>query len=178
MSFRNSEARKDATNIKSEMDSISERLAAHQAERAASLVNIKPQVKIVLVVLSSKRLVLDLDSLQHKIIRSYPQAAVFFMTPSGHSLGPAAPELVDLLIDLTGPNERSPWFQARKLRKMSRLAYGRRTGWFRTHRYDGTVEETWNETKSFSCANPTGELTNEILTQKAVMSMAGISWIR
>src|SRR5580704_12043114 len=94
------------------LDAVSEVSLTQMAEQEQVLSNRVPGVKIVLVVLSAKGMVFDLEALRQKILLSYPDSAVFFMTTDGKSMGPMAPHPVDLLIDFTGPGQRQGLFFA------------------------------------------------------------------
>src|SRR4051812_30976349 len=58
-----------------------------------------PGVRTVLVVLSSSGMVFDFESLRQKILLSYPDSTVFFLTTLGKPIGSPPPRQVDLLID-------------------------------------------------------------------------------
>lgn len=100
-----------------------------------------PGVRTVLVVLSAAGIVFDIEAIRQKIVLSYPDAAVFFQTTGGGLVGPSVPHRVDLLIDLTGPRQRQPFFFPRRLRRMARFAVGRNAGFFRKRIYDRIFDE-------------------------------------
>ncbi|MGZ3689488.1 MAG: hypothetical protein ACXWP5_01890 [Bdellovibrionota bacterium] len=128
-----------------------------------------PGVRLVLVVLSAKAMVFDMDSLRQKIVIAYPDAAVFFQTTMGKPIGPLAPKHVDLLIDLTGPGTRQGLFAARRLRKLARVTVGRNAGLFRKKIYDRVFDE------SAEGGNlPTDVLESEREVQKRVLALAGV----
>jgi hypothetical protein len=128
-------------------------------------------IRTVLVILSSKGMVFDSHSLRHEIRQAYPDAAVFFKTPLGVSVGGHAPAHVDLLIDLTGPGERTSFFFARGLRRSARVAVGRNSGWFsiRKRVYDRIYDEKTNVEKL-----PKETLDRERFVQKQVLDLAGV----
>lgn len=124
-------------------------------------------VRSVLIVLPSFGLVFDADSIRRKILHSYPDATVFFLNTNGTALGAPPPENVDLLIDLTGPGHRQALGLARKLRRMSRVAVGRKTGLLKSRIYDSIYDE--------SAEDP--HLTpamKELCIQKKVFGLAGV----
>jgi hypothetical protein len=127
-------------------------------------------VRTVLVVLSSKGMVYDMESLRQKIVLAYPEAAVFFRTTSGQSVGVASPNRVDLLIDLTSPRSRQGWFYARKLRGMARHAVGRNAGLFRKAIFDRIFDE-----KAAKASVPTDQLERERYVQRQVLELAGVA---
>jgi hypothetical protein len=128
-------------------------------------------IRTVLVVLSSKGMVFDSHSLRHEIRQAYPDAAVFFKTPLGIEIGAHAPAHVDLLIDLTGPGERTAFFFARKLRRSARVAVGRNSGLFsiRKRIYDRIYDET-----AHTSTLPVETLSRERFVQKQVLDLAGV----
>ncbi len=128
-------------------------------------------VKTVLVVLSAAGMVFDTESLRQKIHGAYPDAAIFFISTQGHPVGPWAPQRVDLLIDLTGPSQKQGWFYARKLRKIARVAVGRNAGLFRKRIYDRIVDEKLEKNL------PNEKLERERWVQKAVLELAGVSFL-
>ena len=129
-----------------------------------------PNVKLVLIILSSKAMVFDLEALRQKVVLSYPDAAVYFQTPSGDSVGNKAPEKVDLLIDFTGPKERQKFRLANSLRRMSRVAVGRNSGWSRKRIYDRVFDETLPEANV-----PTDVMEKERFVQKLILKLAGVA---
>src|SRR4051812_16559514 len=100
-----------------------------------------PGVRTVLVVFSSRGMVFDIESLRQKILLSYPDSTVFFLTTQGKPVGSPPPRQLDLLIDFTGPGQRQGLFYARKLRGMARVAVGRNAGLFRKRIYDKIFDE-------------------------------------
>jgi hypothetical protein len=129
-----------------------------------------PGVRTVLVVLSAKGMVYDMESLRQKILLAYPDAAVFFRTTSGASIGVAAPNRADLLIDLTAPRSRQGIFYSRKLRGMARFAVGRNAGFFRKGSYDRIFDE-----KDPKASVPSDQLARERYVQRQVLALAGIA---
>ncbi|MBC7692077.1 MAG: hypothetical protein H7222_09925 [Methylotenera sp.] len=128
-----------------------------------------PGVKSVLVVLSSRGMVFDTESLRQKVLLTYPEAKVYFLTTIGKAIGTPVPKQVDLLIDFTGPGQRQGWFYARKLRSMARVAIGRNAGLFRAKIYDQCFDD-----KAKLKDLPRDLLGRERLVQKQVLAMAGI----
>jgi len=128
-----------------------------------------PGVRTVLVVLSSRGIVYDVESLRTKILISYPDAAVFFRNTRGDAMGAPAPSQVDLLIDLTGPGQRQGLLMAHGLRKMARVAVGRNAGLFRKRIYDRVFDE-----KSNPPGLPKDLLQKERYVQRQVLELAGI----
>jgi hypothetical protein len=149
----------------------------HQSELFLDILSRQDQVKTsrvagvrtVLVVLSSRGMVFDMESLRQKVLLAYPEAAVFFRTTSGKSVGVAAPNRVDLLIDLTGPGQRQGWFYSRKLRSISRVAAGRNAGLFRKRIYDRVFDE------KKATGLPADLLERERLVQRKVLESAGVA---
>lgn len=132
-----------------------------------------PGVKVVLVVLSSRGMVFDVEALRQKVMLTYPEAAVFFHTTDGKSIGSPAPQQVDLLIDFTGPGQRQGLFQAKKLRRMARVAVGRNAGLFRKRIYDRVFDE-----KVHAPQMPAELLARERHVQKHVLSLAGVAFVQ
>jgi hypothetical protein len=145
---------------------------ARMAEQEKTKSNRVPGVRTVLVVLSSAGLVYDVESLRQKVLLSYPDAAVFFLTTLGKPIGLPAPGHVDLLIDLTGPRQRQGWFYARKLRRSARVAVGRNAGLFRKKIYDRVFDD-----KAKLAALPREVLERERLVQKEVLALAGVAFV-
>lgn len=133
------------------------------------LVNRIPNVRTVLVVLSSDGMVYDVESLRQKVHLAYPEAAVFFLATHGEPIGVSAPGKVDLLIDLTGPGQRQALFFARKLRRMAKFAVGRNAGLFRKGSYDRVFDE-----KSSATEIPKDTLARERVVQREVLTLAGV----
>lgn len=127
-------------------------------------------VRTVLVVLSSKGMVYDVEALRHRVLVTYPDTAIFFRSTSGRPVGVASPQSVDLLVDLTGPGQRQGWFYARKLRRMARFAVGRNAGLFRKRIYDRVFDEM-DPAKTL----PRDMLDRELVSQREVLSLAGIA---
>lgn len=100
------------------------------------------EIRTVLIVLSSKSVEFDTESLRYQVRLAYPEAAVFFTTVSGLSLGVRAPSRVDLTIDFTQPGARQSLFFASAIRGRSRHCVGRKSGLFyRQWRYDRVFDE-------------------------------------
>ena len=125
-------------------------------------------VRTVLIVLSESFLPFDTDSLRHKVLLSYPDATVFFYSTRGVPVGVQSPEEVDLLIDLTGPRQYQPFLLPRTLRKLARVAVGRKAGWIRSRLYDVIYDESTEPNPSPDPA------IRELETQKKVLGLAGI----
>lgn len=152
------------------LDAESEALISILAEQERVRQNRVAGVRTVLVVLSAKGVVLDVEALRQKILMAYPDAAVFFRTTAGSPVGVSAPDRVDLLIDLTGPGQRQNPFYARKLRRLSRITVGRNAGLFRKRIYDRVFDE-----KARAAELPADLLHRERVIQRAVLELAGIS---
>lgn len=131
-----------------------------------------PGVRTVLVVLSSAGMVFDVEALRQKVLLSYPDAAVFFMTTLGKSIGSPPPAHVDLLVDFTGPRQRQGLFFAKKLRRMARVTVGRNAGLFRKNIYDRVFDE-----KSKTSNLPREVLDRERQVQKEVLGLAGVAFV-
>jgi len=131
-----------------------------------------PGVRTVLVVLSGGGLVFDTEALLQQILQSYPDAAVFFLTPSGKPIGPGAPEHIDLLVDFTGPGQREKCWHAKKLRRMARIAVGRHAGWLRSRIYDRIFDE-----QAESAKLPDEMLAHERIVQRKVLGLAGVVFL-
>jgi hypothetical protein len=144
-------------------------LAKQEAVRSQKV----PGVRTVLVVLSAAGVVFDVEALRQKILLSYPEAAVFFRTTDGKSIGAASPDQLDLLIDFTGPGARQGLFYAKKLRRMSRVAVGRNAGFFRRRIYDRVFDEV-----ALQKNIPTEKLSKERRVQKEVLALAGIPFVQ
>ncbi len=153
------------------IDSESEHFLLRLNERERVKSNHVAGVKTVLVVLSSRGMVFDTESLRQKIILSYPESVVFFQTGMGRPLGAAMPGKADLLIDLMGPGQRQGIFAARKFRKLARLCVGRNAGIFRKSIYDRLVDE-----KAPNARFPMEMLDRERFIQKQVLALAGVSF--
>jgi hypothetical protein len=126
-----------------------------------------PGVRTVLVVLSSRGMVFDIEALRLKILTSYPEAAVFFVTTDGKPVGAVVPHQVDLLIDFTGPRERQWFLTPRRFRRMSRVAIGRDAGMFRAKIYDRVYQP--------GAGLPSDLLARERLVQREVLRLAGVA---
>ncbi len=131
-----------------------------------------PKVAKVLVVLSAHGMVYDVESLRQKIVLTYPDAAVFFKTTSGKSIGRDCPQQVDLLVDLTGPRQRQGWFYAKKLRRMATFAVGRNAGLFRKGIYDRVFDE---KDATQQQRIPNDMLGKERFVQRRVLELAGVA---
>lgn len=151
-------------------DSESEQFLKLLADQDKVRNNRVPGVRTVLVMLSSRGMVFDMESLRQKILLAYPEVAVFFRTTSGKSVGVPAPNRVDLLIDLTAPRSRQGLFYSRRLRGMSRFAVGRNAGFFRKGSYDRVFDE-----KDPKAGVPADALTAERYVQRQVLSLAGVA---
>jgi hypothetical protein len=127
-------------------------------------------VKFILLVLSARGMVFDLEALRQKIRLSYPDAALFFQNTMGKAIGLEPPHKVDLLIDFTGPGQRQSWLYARKLRRRARVAVGRNAGLFRKRIYDRVFDEILNDAQV-----PQEMLQRERFVQKKVLNLAGIA---
>lgn len=131
-----------------------------------------PNVKSVLIVLSSKAMCFDMFSLKNFIAQSYPGAAVAFMSTSGDFVGAEAPLPVDLLIDLTPPSARQGFFFARKLKSISKYQVGRDSGWFfRKKFYTRIFDE---KLEAMQGLLPKDMIAQERYVQRKVMALAGL----
>lgn len=130
-----------------------------------------PGVRSVLIVLSARGMPFDKEALRQKVVLAYPGSAVFFRTTGGAPSGMKSPTAVDLLIDFTGPRQRQPWFYARKLRRMSRIAVGRNSDLFgiRKKLYDRVFDE-----KAKNHELPEDHWHRERVIHKEVLTLAGI----
>jgi hypothetical protein len=155
------------------LDLESQSLLKLMAEQERVRANKVPGVRTVLVVISAKGMVYDVESLRQKILLSYADAAVFFMTTLGKPVGAAAPQHVDLLVDFTGPGQRQGLFYAKKLRRMARVAVGRNAGLFRKRIYDRVYDE-----KEKSGSLPAEILQRERVVQREVLSLAGVAFVQ
>ena len=152
------------------MDQESQQALSLLEQRTQIEANKIQGVRTVLVVLSSKAMVMDLDGLRHKVAIAYPEAAVFFITTSGQAMGIPAPKHVDLLVDFTGPGMRQGWFYARKLRSRAKFAVGRNAGLFRKGSYDRIFDE---KAPGFTPARDMHE--RERMALKKVLHLAGVA---
>jgi hypothetical protein len=162
----------ESVNSNQKMDRESEACLTQIVEQDSILANRVNGVKFVLVVLSSRGMVYDMEALRQKIVLSYPDVAVFFQTTDGKPIGPASPERIDLLIDFTGPGQRQGWFYSKKLRKMARVAVGRNAGLFRKKIYDRIFDEKAQQ------SIPQEVLEQERFVQKKVLNLAGVAFIQ
>lgn len=153
------------------VDLESETSLKQMAEQEQVLANRVPQVKFVLVVLSAKAMVFDIEALRQKILLSYPDVAVFFQTTMGKPIKASPPQNVDLLIDFTGPGQRQGMFYPRKLKRMARVSVGRNAGLFRKRIYDRIFDETKEP------GVPTELLAKERFVQRKVLELAGVSFV-
>lgn len=124
-------------------------------------------VKDILVIMSSRGVVFDDESLKQKILLTYPSAKVYFMSTLGIPMGEKPPQKIDLLIDFTGPGQRHKWLLARKLRSRTRVCVGRTAGLFREFIYDRIFDET-------KVHLPKDLLEKERFVQKTVLELAGV----
>jgi hypothetical protein len=130
-------------------------------------------IKNVLVVFSSLAQSFDEAALENLIHHAYPGSKVFFVSTSGHAIGPNAPGKVDLLIDFTQPGARQSFLFALKMRKKTRYAIGRKAGiYFRTSLYDRIYDEK-NDTDK-----PKDYLIGETWAQRKVLELAGVPVVR
>ncbi len=163
--------RANETSVLNESQTDSESLLAlHSLDEYQSLQGQRfAGVRTVLIVLSSKAMIYDVEALRQKVLLAYPEAAVFFMSTSGQSMGVVCPRAVDLVIDLTGPGQRQGWFFARKLKGMAKHIVGRNAGLFRKKIYDRIFDE-----KADKVGLPDDFLERERAVQKRVLSLAGV----
>jgi len=131
-----------------------------------------PGVRTVLVVLSSRGMVYDMESLRQHILLAYPDAAVFFRNTAGKAQGAPSPKQVDLLLDFTGPGQRQWFLFPRKLRKMARFAVGRNAGIFRARLYDRIFDEN-----ALDQSDPAQILDRERKVQTEVLALAGVPMV-
>jgi hypothetical protein len=155
-----------STNNDAESTEFLHRMIASEEIRANRIAG----VRSVLVILSSRGMVFDIDALRQKILLSYPDATVFFRTTMGKPVGAASPRSVDLLIDFTGPGMRQGLFAARGFRRMARVATGRNAGLFRKGSYDRVFDEKKNPP-----GLPRELLERERYVQRKVLEMIGVS---
>lgn len=164
--MQNAQGSLSETSIDQESQEALSVLAAQEKVKA----NRVPGVKTVLVVLSSKGVVYDSEALRQKIRQTYSDAKVYFLTTMGVAMGEKAPKNVDLLLDFTGPGERQSLFYAKKLRRMARVAVGRKAGLFRARIYDRVLDPS-KDGAAFS----KDILERERHAQKLVLEQAGIT---
>jgi hypothetical protein len=155
-----------------ELDSQSRGFIAKMAESDALKSRRLPGARTVLVVLSARGMVFDVEALRQKIHLAYPEAAVFFQTTLGKPIGAPAPRKVDLLIDFTGPGQRQCLLAARGLRSRAKLAVGRNAGLFRKRLYDRVFDE------KAASGFPTDLLTRERYAQREVLALAGVALVQ
>lgn len=159
---------KDLNMMQVDIDSQNslQALLDHQKIKSSKI----PGVRTVLVVLSSRGMVFDVQSLRFNILATYPDAVVFFKSTIGIDLDSRCPDSIDLLIDLTGPGQKQGLFYSKTLRKMARFAVGRNCGLFRRGAYDRVLDE------KKELQNPTLDLLDrERIAQKKVLALAGVS---
>lgn len=152
------------------LDPETERSLAELVQKEQGKTKRVDGVRTVLIVLSARGMVLDVESMRQKVSLVYPDAAVFIETTMGSALGVPAPEKVDLLIDLTGPGQRQGLFYARKLRRIARYAVGRNAGLFRKKIYDRLIDE-----KARKGEFPEDLLAREREVQKQVLALVGVA---
>ena len=155
------------------IDRESEIRLTQMAEQDDVISNRVDGVKFILIVLSSRGMVYDVESLRQKVLLSYPDSAVFFQTTDGKPVGAPAPKSVDLLIDFTGPHQRQSMFHAITLRRRARFAVGRNAGMFRKKLYNRIYDEM-----SDSGNIPEEILKKERFVQKQVLNRAGIAFVQ
>lgn len=131
--------------------------------------------KTVLIVLSSKGMAFDYESLRQKIHSTYPGSSVFFQTSMAMPVGKVCPKKVDLVIDFIGPGELAHWGIARRLRRMGRVVVGRNSGWFGIRRriYNRIYDELHPEPLL-----PREMLERERFVQKKVLNLAGVAVVQ
>jgi hypothetical protein len=157
----------------SAIDTESETFLSTLSQEELVKVHRIPGVRTVLVVLSAKGMVFDLEALRQKILLSYPDSTVFFLTTLGKPVGPPPPRQVDLLIDFTGPGQRQGWFFARKLRRMARAAVGRNAGLFRKRIYDKIYDEKAPDSKLSADV-----LERERQVQRRILNLSGVAFVQ
>lgn len=154
-------------DAKNQIDSQSEALLKLLEEQEQIRKNRLQGIRTILVVLSSRGMVFDTESMKKQILLSYPDATVFFRNTRGKPIGLETPHKVDLLIDFTGPGQRQWIFLPRTFRSMSKTAVGRNCGFFR-----GGYDRVFDEKKSDT---PGDLLARERYVQKKVLALAGIT---
>jgi hypothetical protein len=152
-----------------EVDQQSEGFLKLLAEQERIRSNKVAGVRTVLVVMSSKAMVYDRESLRQKILLTYPEAAVFFQNTLGTFMGPASPNKVDLIIDLTGPGQRQGLFAANRLKSKGRTVVGRNAGLFRKRLYHRLFDE------KTASQLPTELFNRERMVQREVMALVGVA---
>jgi hypothetical protein len=128
-------------------------------------------VKTVLVVISTRGMVFDRESLKQKIRLTYPEAQVYFISTLGIAVGAVAPSSIDLVIDFTGPAQRRKWFQSKQLRRRGRMVVGRNVGPYRLKIYDRVYNEL--DEKNLKSI-PKDLLAKERKVQEEVLKLAGV----
>ena len=156
-------------------DALSEESLAHMIRPERVKKNFIPNVQTVLVVYSSKGTAFDQTALVQQIGRAYRGAQVFVCATSGCPLGPVAPDQIDLLIDLTGEDQRQSCFFVRRLRKRARFAVGRAVGRFRSHSYDRVFDVAAMKAQGRMLPAETNE--REIFIQRQVLELAGVAML-
>jgi len=130
-------------------------------------------IKNVLVVFSSRAQSFDEAALDNFIKHAYPGANVFFISTSGHLIGPKAPGKVDMVIDFTQPGARQKFLFPLSMRQKARYAIGRKAGiYFRSKLYDRIYDEKNDPSK------PKDYLEGETWAQRKVLELAGVSVVR
>ena len=167
---RNSDPQKQIPSL----DADSQRFLAQISEQASTKANRVSGVRTVAVVLSAAGMPFDVEALRQKILTAYPESAVFFLNTTGTPLGAQPPEHVDLLIDMTGPGTRQSIFFAKRLRRMARVAVGRKFGLFRARLYDRVYDESNGATKGASHELPHARQDRERIVQRNLLELAGI----
>ncbi len=157
----------------SAIDRESEIRLTQMAEKDDVISNRVEGVKFILIVLSSRGMVYDIESLRQKVLLSYPDSVVFFQTTDGKPVGAVAPKMVDLLIDFTGPRQRQGMFHAFSLRRRARFVVGRNAGMFRKKIYHRIYDEM-----SDGGNIPEEILKKERFVQKQVLNLAGIAFVQ
>ena len=133
-------------------------------------------IKSVLVVLSSKSMAFDMPALRNLITHAYPDAAVFFISPSGDALGTEPPVRVDLAIDFTPPHARQSFFFARSLKSRARNTVGRNAGWFFRKKNFTRVYDAQMDVSSGNM--PKDYLESERYVQHKVLELAGVTVVK
>ena len=132
-----------------------------------------PNVKSVLVVLSSRSMAFDQPSLRNYITYTYPGSAVFFISTSGDPVGVTAPSHVDLVIDLTEPGARQGFFFSARIKRRGKHTVGRAAkGIFGGKGY----HRLFDETKDTNL--PKDYMDRERAIQKKVLELAGIEIVK
>ena len=117
-------------------------------------------------------MVFDVEALRQKVLLSYPDAAVFFLTTLGKPIGSPPPAHVDLLVDFTGPRQRQGFLFAKKLRRTARVTVGRNAGLFRKKIYDRVYDE-----KANAVSLDREVLKRERQVQREVLALAGVAFV-